>query len=190
MGKKIDVNKIISYMETISEIIKEISGEIKEDSIKPEISTKPKIGYRPITAALESEIEEISSVGSFFRKNKKYLLSQNLSEHLNALLKQKGLKIADVVRGSLLDRVYVYQIFSGKKTPSRDKLIAISFGLGLSADETQKMLKLSGNIELYARDERDVIILFALQRGKNIFETNDLLHSYNFKVLGVTNLDD
>ena len=52
------------------------------------------------------------------------------------------------------------------------------------------MLKLSGNRELYARDERDVIILFALQRGKNIFETNDLLHSYNFKVLGVTNLDD
>ena len=103
---------------------------------------------------------------------------------------KKGLKRNDVVSGSFLDRVYVYQIFSGKKTPSRDKLIAIAFGLGLSADETQKMLKLSGNRELYARDERDVIILFALQRGKNIFETNDLLHSYNFKVLGVTNLDE
>lgn len=58
------------------------------------------------------------------------------------------------MRGSQLDRAYVYQIFSGEKTPSRDKLIAIAFGMNLSDEETQKMLKLSGNRELYARDQR------------------------------------
>lgn len=86
----------------------------------------------------------------------------------------------------MLDRAYVYQIFSGEKTPSRDKLIAIAFGLKLSDDETQKMLKISGNRELYARDKRDALILFALQHKKTIWDTNELLYSHNLTVLGLS----
>ena len=114
------------------------------------------------------------------------MITSSLSEHLNLLLSQKGIKKADVVRGSLLDRAYVYQIFSGEKTPSRDKLIAIAFGLKLSDDETQKMLKISGNRELYARDKRDALILFALQHKKTIWDTNELLYSHNLTVLGLS----
>lgn len=47
------------------------------------------------------------------------------------------------------------------------------------------MLKLSGNRELYARDERDALILFALQHQKTILETNDLLFDHNLTVLGI-----
>ena len=90
-----------------------------------------------------------------------------------------------MVRGSLLNRAYVYQIFSGEKMPSRDKLIAIAFGLRLSDEETQALLKLSKNRELYARDERDAIILFALQRNKSVLEANELLFELGHKVLGI-----
>lgn len=113
------------------------------------------------------------------------MLTGTLAGHLGALLSQKGMSRADVVRNSLLDRAYVYQIFSGERMPSRDKLIAIAFGLCLNEEETQKLLKLSGNRELYARDERDALILFSLQRGKSIFETNELLFSHNLAVLGL-----
>ena len=92
-------------------------------------------------------------------------------------------KKADVVRGSLLGRAYVYKIFAGEKIPSRDKLLAIAYGLGLSDDETQKMLKLSGNRELYARDKRDALILFALQRNKSIFYINELLDGHGLAIL-------
>ena len=68
--------------------------------------------------------------------------------------------------------------------PSRDKLIALAFGLQLTAEETQTMLKLSGYGELYVRDIRDAIILYALQRNKNIFETNELLYQRGFHILG------
>lgn len=104
------------------------------------------------------------------------MLTYSLPEHLNLLLSQKGVSRADV-----------YQIFSGEKIPSRDKLIAIAFGLRLSDEEAQKMLKLSGNRELYARDERDALILFALQHKKNIFEINELLIGYNHTFLGTLN---
>lgn len=136
------------------------------------------------TDELTHEITNSTDVEDYLKKNKKHLLTQCLSEYLNMLLSEKELSRADVVRNSLLDRVYVYQIFSGKKTPSRDKLIALAFGLCLSDVETQKLLKLSGNRELYARDERDVLILFALQRKKTIFEVNELLFSHNFTTLG------
>ncbi len=136
------------------------------------------------TSELIHEIKNSTDVEDYLTKNKQHLLTQRLSEYLNTLLCEKGIRKADVARSSLLDRVYVYQIFSGKKTPSRNKLIAIAFGLHLSDEETQTMLKLSGNRELYARDERDAIILFALQRRMNIFETNDLLFNHDFEALG------
>lgn len=139
------------------------------------------------TDELNHEIKSATNIIDFLAKNKKHFLSNSLTNHLHTLLKQKGMRRADVVRGSLLDRAYVYQIFSGKKVPSRDKLISIAFGLCLSDDETQKMLKLSGNRDLYVRDERDALILFALQRKQNIFGINELLIDHNFTVLGTPN---
>lgn len=139
------------------------------------------------TDELNHEIKSATDIEDFLKKNKEHLLTDSLPEHLNTLLLKKDISRADVVRGSLLDRAYVYQIFSGEKVPSRDKLIAIAFGLCLSDDETQKMLKLSGNRELYARDERDTLILFALQKKKNIFEINELLIGHSLTALGMPN---
>ena len=94
----------------------------------------------PSTDDLEHEIKTVTDIEDYLIKNKTYMLSHNLSDHLNMLLIQKGVSIADVARDSLLHRTYIYQIFSGKKTASRDKLIAIAFGMHLSAEETQTML--------------------------------------------------
>ena len=83
------------------------------------------------TEELKHEIKAATDIEDYLKSNRENLLHGSLPEHLNLLLSQKGLNKADVVRGSLLSRAYVYQIFSGEKTPSRDKLIAIAFGLGL-----------------------------------------------------------
>ncbi len=138
------------------------------------------------SADLDARMRKARNIDEYLDENQKYMLKQNLREHLNALLVQKGLLVADVARGSHLERKYVYQIFDGKKRPSRDKLIAIAFGLGLDEDETQKMLKLSRNKELYVRDKRDAVILFALQRKKTLMETNELLYDHGMTVLGNT----
>jgi len=136
------------------------------------------------SASLNDELKNTKNIDDYLNKNRKNMIPRNLSMHLEMLLLQKGISKAEVVRDSNLDRKYTYQIFSGEKTPSRDKLIAIAFGLHLSDDETQTMLKLSGNRELYVRDDRDAIILFALQREMNIFKTNELLFDHGFEALG------
>jgi transcriptional regulator with XRE-family HTH domain len=136
------------------------------------------------TDELNHEIKAATDIEDFLTRNKAHMVVPSLPKHLNTLLVQKGINRADVVRGSLLDKAYVYQIFSGDKIPSRDKLIALAFGLRLTDDEAQRMLKVSGNRELYSRDEREALILFALQRKKSIFEANELLTVHNLKVLG------
>lgn len=137
----------------------------------------------PRTLAVESKIRKAEDISSFLKHNEDNFIKNNLYDCLNEFLLQKNLKIADVVRDSHMDRTYVYQIFSGNKNPSRDKLIAIAFGLRLSAEETQRLLKISGNRELYARDRRDAIIMFALLKEKDIVETDDLLYDNDCKTI-------
>lgn len=138
------------------------------------------------TNELRHEIKTATDIEDYLTENREHLLKNSLSEHLHMLLSGKGLTRADVIRGSLLGRAYVYRIFAGEKLPSRDKLIALAFGLQLSDEETQKMLKLSGNRELYARDGRDALLLFALQREMSIMDTNGLLLDHGFAMLDTT----
>jgi transcriptional regulator with XRE-family HTH domain len=140
--------------------------------------------YVKTTDELDHEIKAATDVEDFLTANNGELLNQSLSEHLAYLLTQKGVSKSTVIRNSLLDRKYAYQIFSGDKTPSRDKLIAIAFGLSLSVDETQRLLKQSGNRELYSRDKRDAVILFVLNKHGKITDANQMLYANNLSTLG------
>ena len=132
---------------------------------------------------VEQDLLEAESISDFLKTNRAYMIDRTLSKHLMLLLQQKKLRRAAVVRDSGLEKAYVYQIFSGEKKPARDKLIAIAFGLHLNSKETQRMLKLGGCSELYARQTRDAIILFAIHRGISIGAANDLLYNYNYPTL-------
>ena len=52
-----------------------------------------------------------------------------LPQYLEEWLREKNLPKADVARQSNLNQAYVYQIFPGRKYPSRDKVIALAFGM-------------------------------------------------------------
>ena len=128
------------------------------------------------SAAVGLDLRIAKSLSDFFAKNKEKMLARDLSNYLNELVAKKALVIADIVRDSGLEKAYVYQIFDGKrKNPSRDKMIAIAFGMHLNEEETQRMLKLACHSELYPRIARDAAILFAIQRGMSIWDTDRAL---------------
>lgn len=135
------------------------------------------------TAVSEKNLFNAANIKDFLAANRENMITQTLSEHLMMLLRQKEIKRSHVVRDSGLEKAYVYQIFNGEKKPSRDKLIAIAFGLHLTAQETQRMLKLGGCSELYAKVGRDAVILFAISRGMSIGEADELLDSNGFLTL-------
>ena len=134
------------------------------------------------SAAVKRDLEKANSLKDFLAKNEANMLPRDLSQYLNKLVYKKDLVIADVVKDSDIDKVYVYQIFGGqRKNPSRDKLIALAFGMHLDEDETQRMLKIAGHSELYPRVARDAAILFAIRHGKSVWEADNLLQEYGFQ---------
>ena len=93
------------------------------------------------TDELAHEISRSDNILDYFAENRGEMQLDSLPEYLEGWLKQKNCSKADVVRRSNLNKAYVYQIFSGKKYPSRDKVIALAFGLGLDDKEMQTLLK-------------------------------------------------
>lgn len=106
-----------------------------------------------------------------------------ISVYLTDLITEKEMEKSRLIRLSGLDRGYVYDILAGKKHPSRDKVLALCFALSLSVDETQQLLKSTGYAPLYVRMERDSIILFGLENGVSLMETNELLFEMNYGIL-------
>lgn len=106
-----------------------------------------------------------------------------LSVYLTNLIEEKAMGKSRLIRLSGLDRGYVYDILAGKKNPSRDKVLALCFAMSLSAEDTQQLLKSTGYAPLYVRLERDSIILFGLEHGISLMETNELLFEMNYDVL-------
>ena len=132
---------------------------------------------------LHAQIEETESFSEFWERHKDQIIQKPLSEYLCTLLEEKKLKRSDVVVRTGLDRAYVYQIFAGKKNPSRDKLITIAFGMKLREEEAQRMLQLSGHRELWPKDERDALLLFAIQRRMSLEEVHTELERYGLNPL-------
>ena len=135
------------------------------------------------TEELEHELRNATNILDYLERNSQEMMLDSLPTYLNQWLKRKKCSKADVVRGSNLTKAYVYQIFQGRKHPSRDKVIALAFGFGLDAEETQTLLKQAGYGTLYPRDPRDALLLFSIQQKQDIVTANELLYDHNIEVL-------
>ena len=135
------------------------------------------------TDELVNEITRSDNILDYLEENRGEMNLNSLPEYLHGWLKKKSASKTDVIRRSNLNRAYVYQIFLGKKYPSRDKVIALAFGFGLDAAETQTLLKQAGYRELYPRDPRDALLLYAISRGMGIIDANELLFDHDIPAL-------
>ena len=136
------------------------------------------------TTKILEELQLCPDFHSFYGENRDYLVSKSLSELLEQLLAEKGLKKSQVIKNAELSEVYGYQIFSGIRIPDRKKLLALAVGMGLNIEQTQKLLKSAGYPPLYAKLPMDSIVLFGLCKGLGVVEINELLYEYELETLG------
>ena len=103
---------------------------------------------------------------------------KSLSDYLDELLSEKGLKRSEVVRDAQLNETFGYQIFVGQRNPSRNKVLQLAFAMRCTLRETNRLLQLAGANALYAKDRRDAIIVFALDKGYSLIKTNEELYRF------------
>lgn len=128
-------------------------------------------------------LKGVAQPGDYIEREEDNLIKMELHEYLQNLLNNKGISRGQLIKNSGLDRTYTYQILSGGKKPSRDKVLAICFTLKLSFEEIQNLLKATGYPILYARIKRDSIIIFALQHNITLTDTNELLFDSGYGLI-------
>lgn len=103
--------------------------------------------------------------------------------YLAACQNHHGIELAEIAQSAQIHRTYIYQIADGRRNPGRDKVIAISLAGGFSLDETQRLLKLSGNGSLYPKTSRDAILIKALYQHLSVMDVNLILEKQALRSL-------
>lgn len=137
------------------------------------------------TQELLELMKNSKSYHDFLKTNKEEVTSEHMkvSRALNIIIAEKNLKKADVIAKSGIETHYAYQIFSGTKTPSRDKVIMLCIGMNLSVEDTQQLLKITGYAQLYSKEKRDNVLLFGIIKNLSIIDINDLLYEMGLELL-------
>ena len=135
------------------------------------------------TELLNEKLLKSSNIKEFLRSNEKHIRLDSFNNYLYDLLQNSGMKNTELFARAGMSESYGYQILNGKRQPSRDKVIQLSFGFPLSIEQTNTLLNLSGKNELYVKNIRDAIILFSLNNKFSLIDVNELLDDEGFEIL-------
>lgn len=135
------------------------------------------------TDTLQQELMSTNNLDRFLTENGDSFRDVPLQEAIQRIFDEKGMSKAQLAKQSGISEVYLHQLFSGRRFPSRSRLLCLCFGLGTTVDEAQSLLQQARHAPLYSRDRRDAIIIFALSHHMTLFEVNDKLFTENLDTL-------
>lgn len=135
------------------------------------------------TTNLENELKSCASLEDFLNQNQSELSNAPLAEHIQNMIASKSMTRAEVVKACNLNEIYAYQIISGARRPSRDKLLCLCIAMKASLEETQELLYHGGFAPLYVRSQRDSIIIFGISHGEPILQVNSNLYDHGEALL-------
>ncbi|MCH5258847.1 MAG: hypothetical protein J1F18_03785 [Lachnospiraceae bacterium] len=103
--------------------------------------------------------------------------------YLNKLMEEYQYYAPDLVVGACISKTYVYQFINGDRLPGRDIILRIALAMGLTLDETQRLLTLAGKSVLYPRIRRDASILYCIRKKMSLDESNSFLEDLGEETL-------
>lgn len=109
--------------------------------------------------------------------------SMDASEMMKDILAEKQIEIKRAIDMMLLEPSYGYQIFNGRRKPTRIILLRFAIIFELTMDETQQLLKMGQKQELYPRIRFDAAIIYAIEHHYSVEEVEDLLSEVGEKSL-------
>lgn len=101
----------------------------------------------------------------------------NFTDYFESLRVKHGVKKSDIAHESGISRTYCYQILNGTRKPGRDNLIALCIASHFTFSETIRSLEMLNLGILYPKNKRDSIIIYSINRGLSVQETNELLYN-------------
>ena len=135
------------------------------------------------TGDLGQELMNQPNLDAYIRDNQAQFSDCSVIDLLLQLFDRKSFSKAELARHAGISEVYLHQVFSGRRKPSRDRLVCICIGLKATLDEAQELLKQAGYAQLYPKNKREAIIAHGIIHGTALAEINDKLFIENEKTL-------
>ncbi len=102
---------------------------------------------------------------------------EDFESYISDYIQESKISRKAVIQRADLPMKYGYDLLNGTKhTKSRDKIIRICIGCKMTAKDCSRALKLYGMSPLYAKNERDVLIILALnEHNLDVDDISELL---------------
>ncbi len=132
-------------------------------------------------------MEELSGqdtdLDRYFEENPTSFINVDIKEFWKKAVDTSSKTKSDIINKADMSYCYFYDVINGRKIPSKDKIIRIALAMNLSLDDCQEALRISGKSALYPRIKRDSILIYAINKGYSIYQTNDLLAEHGEEML-------
>ena len=134
------------------------------------------MAHEKLTEELLGELLDTPSIDTYVSAHE--LPAISLSDYLYQLLEEKHLERSRVIHMADLNETFGYQIFTGSRNPSRNKVLQIAFAMALTLRETNRVLTAADVARLDPKSRRDAIIIFCIDRGCSLQKVNEELYRF------------
>lgn len=138
---------------------------------------------RKNTGQLLQELMDSNDLDRVLSENDTSFREDSLTDALQRLFDARDISKATLAKNSGISEVYLHQVFSGRRCPSRNRLLCLCFGLSVEVEEAQRLLQHAHHAPLYPRDRRDAILIYGLSHRLTLPEVNDALFRGNLEAL-------
>lgn len=135
------------------------------------------------TSELREELMAAPNIDAYLKDHRESFYDADLVEQLGEALGRKKISKLELARRTCMSEVYVRQVFTGKRRPSRDRLLCLCSALELTVEETQELLKIGSYAPLHPKSRRDAIIEYGIAHQTPLREINDQLYDRDEQTL-------
>ena len=152
--------------------------------------------YKKSTEELESILENThpENISDYMEANQEELLKDDRSfmKYMNERFKEKNILKQDVFLKADISLRYGYKLLSEeKRTQQRDVILRICYAADFTLKETQRALEIYKMDKLYARNQRNALIMtFFNEHSGSIIDLNEALSSHNMQPLRSSGVQD
>lgn len=134
---------------------------------------------RKSTAKLLEELQKTpGSLDDYLKDNADAFVQSDVHAFWEGLIRKSGRSKSNIINKADISYCYFYDVISGRKRPSRDKVVRLILAMQLSVEDCQRALTVSGKSRLYPRVKRDSILIHAIEKHLSVFQLTELLGRY------------
>ena len=155
------------------------------ENIRDELNEMRLLGNATLDSVFDHlcELVACDSLEEYLDGHEDMFGSEGVPLLLAQMMQQRCLSKAELARRAVTSEVYLHQVLSGRRNPSRDRLLCFCLAMESGLGQVQQLLMTGGHSALLTSSKRDVVLFYCLIRHKTILETNEYLDSLDLPLL-------